>query len=237
MRTLRKLNILGAIVALLSTTLLLSSCISDNDNEPYNPSSVTALVTYTGNRTSGAAEQSVTRSYFELLTTDGNIYSLYTTPETALKEDQFKSGQRMWISYQPTGNNPVLASGEVTLINSPIPVSTSDVITATTEEAKAANAPMYVVNINRTGNYLNLETRLTYYSDREFSILLDESTAGSDMPELYVTTVEKGTPQGITQNVFASFNITSIWRNPAISGIKVHINNTGSSRQVFEFMK
>ena len=37
MRTLRKLNILGAIAALLSTTLLLGSCVSDDDNNPVNP--------------------------------------------------------------------------------------------------------------------------------------------------------------------------------------------------------
>jgi hypothetical protein len=237
MRTLRKLNILGAIAALLSTTLLLGSCVSDDDNNPVNPTAPTALVTFIGNRTSGTAENSVTRSYFELLTTENHAFTLYSTAETALQGEKYKDGQRMVLTYQPTQGQGVLADGEVQIMRAPVLVWTSEVETATTEEAQAANAPMHVMAINRTGNYINLEARLPYYTEREYSILLDESTAGSDMPELYVTTTAKGYPQGTTTSDIASFDITTVWRNPAISGIKIHINNTGSTQQVYNFLK
>ena len=231
-------------VALIITMTAVTSCVNNNDG-PNGGGRMVALVTYTGSETVQLSDGSTNRvSGFTYYGADNTVSTCRTTVETRLPETVVNPGQRMVIGYTFSGDNyQPYPAGTINLM-SYVLVATSTVETVSHETAVGNNAemPLYYEGsqpaISRTGNYINLEAVLQYYSQREFTIFADESTLDTAMPELYVSTVEKGDAQGVKGRTMASFDISPIWRDPSITGVKVHINNTaGDRRQEFEFRK
>lgn len=234
------------LVIAAATMLTAGSCVSDNDDNYFNQPQSTNLVTYTGNETivTDNPDNPGYVSTFTYYGVDNVVATSRTTYETRLPKDAAKPGQRMMISYTLNNSNATPYPSGVINLKSYRLIPTAQVENAPHEKAIANNAEMpiyYIGNqpeISRTGNYINLQTRLRNYTEREFTILADESTLSSDMPDLYISTTPKGTDTGIISVEMASFDITEVWRNPAINGVRIHINNTANDKQnIFEFKK
>lgn len=231
---------IASIVALGCFT----ACNDSKSDPNINQSGFTALVTYTGNLQHTLANgEHVMVSNFEYYDTDNTVSAAYTTPETKIPDDLFRSGQRMVITYIPATEGTRYPQGEIDLKRYVV-VPTATLTYDEHDKAIANNAEMtlYYVNrqpsINRTGNYINMEIYMPYYEEREFSIVADESSLETSIPDLYISTAIKGTGGGVIAVTLASFDISSLWHNPSYTGVRVHINNNGGDQQkVFTFNK
>lgn len=217
---------------------------SDSDSNINQNGAFTALVTYTGNLQHTLANgEHVTVSNFEYYDTDNTVAAAYTTAESKIPDDLFRSGQRMVITYIPVTGSTRYPQGEIDLKRYVV-VPTATLTYDDHDKAIANNAEMtlYYENrqpsINRTGNYINMEIYMPYYEEREFSIVADESTLESSTPDLYISTTIKGNGGGVKSKTLASFDISSLWHDPSCTGVRIHINNNGGDQQkVFTFNK
>lgn len=216
----------------------------DDDIEPGYGGRMTALVTYDGTQNVQYGEETGYVSLFTYYGEDGMESQCRSTVETRLPQTLAK-GQRMVIVYtnkeqnQP-GNYP---SGPLNVM-SYVLVPTTEVKVVSHEEAVANDAEMCLfyengkVSMYRTGYYINLDIYMPNYSGREFTLYADEETVGTEMPELYLSTEAKGEGQGYVSKTLVSLNITDVWRDPTVMGVKLHVNNTGGNEQkVFQIMK
>lgn len=210
------------LVALVSATIS-TSCINDDDSNGITYSN---LVTYTGNIG--------TNAYFEFIgENDAKPVTLHANRILGSIDE----GQRLVIVYTLEDENQYGKDGYIDLITYTT-VPTSSVQTVTTSEAQAANEAMYLNAIARTGKYINIDARLPRIEGRTFSILADEATVDTDMPELYITTKAPEGNTGLNESTLASFDISSIWNMPSVRGVKIHVNDINpSGKKIYEFNK
>lgn len=216
-------------------TVLGTSC-NDSDDNGYNSQPMNSLVTY--DMTVSSEDKDITKdiSYFTFYTDDNNSAPISYTATGLTRKIEAKPGSRMIITYYLNGQS-VGQSGPISLITYRT-VPGGDVETKPTAEAQAANAPIPVSAINRTGNYINLFARMMNNPQRTFTMIADEATVGTETVDMYVTTAVPPTgDSGVINEQVASFNMTSIWRNPTTMKVRVHINNTAGTQKVFEFKK
>lgn len=243
MKTTEKIRkISAAIIFAAFIILAVSSCVDDDD--PIDTSGVIALATY--EQTTSAPDANGGVSYTSTFTYYGPDDSAPTILIAAANIDQnmLKPGQRCIIEFTPSNYSNPTASGQITLIRYK-GVPTTSVTTASTETAQAANAAinLWYVNgqpsLSRTGKYINVEAYMPFVDSRTFSIVADEATINTAMPDLYLTTSATGTPQGYNQTILGSIDIQSVWGRPEVEGVRLHINNTNPTYQqkVFEFKK
>lgn len=224
MQRLTKLT--SALLIALSTAVAFTAC-NDSDSGSSATDNYTALVTYNG-PTAGS-------DYFEFRNLGDAEPVIFHCP-AAVNATQFKAGQRMIILFTPIGHKAD-QSGPITL-QSYQPVPTITVEQATSAEVQDANAEMRVNAINSSGHWINLEATVSIYRDRKWKMLADESTTGTGTVDLYITTDAVSGPAGYSGSVLSSYNISSVWANPAVNAVRVHINNTEpGGKKVFEFKK
>lgn len=223
MRKYLKILALSAIAA-----ITMQSCMdSGSDGPTFNV--YQNVVTFTG------SSDGRSNFLFQELN-DSPEVSLYAN--VSIKGDGAVPGCRMLIGYTLDENRVYGESGPINLRQAAL-VYESTVATVPADEAKAANAPIPVLTMFRTGKYINLQARLTTAEGRTFRILADESTVDTDMPHLYITTdVPEGVAPGYEVTATASLSIAPIWDKPSVRGVKIHVNNTGNIyHQEFEFLK
>ena len=141
-----------------------------------------------------------------------------------------KDGQRLVISYSL--GRPGMTYGESGPINLYQVYSCfqDPIVSLPTSQAMESNAPFYVNTIVRAGHYINIEGLLPYSPKRTITMVLDEATSTGPIAELYLTTaVPDGSQTGGDAYVAASFDIASLWANPTVSAVKVHVNNTNNT--------
>lgn len=234
--------------ALLAAAILClaTACIDGDDNDFTGIDGVrTALVTYSGETNVEMTDGTTGYvSAFAYYGADNTVSTCRTTVETHLPDKAASIGQRMVITYtQLGGNTQQYPTGTIELKSYTL-VPTIALQTVSHETAIGATAEMPLIyygmqpGLNRTGNYINLEVQLPVYTEREYVIYADETTLQNAMPDLYISTNPKGQSQGLKALQIASFDISEIWRNPSVTGVSIHINNTaGTRQQVFEFLR
>lgn len=220
---------------LATAMIAMTTACNSNDDVIDNGGLYNSLVTYEGTLKSETGDIQKDVASFTFYTTDLTNPIYYSATGMTRKIDA-EAGQRMIISYYLGNGMSYGQSGQISLYTyRNVPGGPVEIKTAA--EAEAANAPMTVTNINRTGNYINLFARLMNNPDRTFTMIADETTVGTATVDLYVTTATPSTGNtGTISEQIASFDITSIWRNPSTTAIRVHINNT-SGQKVFDFTK
>lgn len=230
MKSLRNMAMATMMAAL--TLIFLPGCSTSDDD---NYSGLQSLVTFAGNVDNA--------SYFTLQEIDdaapATLYSLNKISNPAIK-----AGQRMVIRYTIAGEQKVGESGPIELLAyQTVPTSSVEVVpTATAQEADEEMDVLYFqgkYSVFRTGTFINIEVTLPNCASRTFSIYADEATMDNGMPELYITTGTTTMPDNYSSLALASFDIASVWNQPTVNGIKVHINNSNITypQKVFEFRK
>lgn len=215
----------------------------DDDIEPGYGGRTTALVTYEGTQDVQYGEETGYVSLFTYYGEDGMESRCRSTVETRLPQTLDK-GQRMVIAYTNTVEHyPSYPMGPLNVM-SYVLVPTVHVKNVSHEEAVANNAEMCLfyengkVSMYRTGYYINLNIYMPNYTGRKYTLYADEETVGTEMPELYLSTEAKGEGQGYVSKTLISLNITDVWRDATVLGVKLHVNNTGGDEQkIFRIMK
>lgn len=227
------MKLIKTILFALCLTAIATSC---NDNDPnYESIPFTSLVTYDRTVASGDNDISKDVAYFTFYTDNNNAISYFATGMTRKIEAQ--PGDRMIIAYYMTGGQSYGQSGQISLYTYR-KVPGGNVEVKSTAEAEAANAPIYINWLNRTGNYINLSTRIMSNPDRTFTMIADEATVGQPTIDVYITTAVPATGDtGVVTEEIASFNMESVWHDPTTTKVRVHVNNTAGTQKVFEFSK
>jgi|GEM_PF-5698654 lipoprotein len=141
-----------------------------------------------------------------------------------------KDGQRLVIVYSL--GRPGMTYGESGTIDLYQVYSCfqDPIVRLPSAQAVECNAPIYVNTMVRSGHYINIEGLLPYSPKRTITLVLDEGTAAGPVAELYLTTaIPEGQQTGGDAYVAASFDINSLWANPSVSAVKVHVNNSNNS--------
>jgi len=243
MKTTERIRKISAAIIFTALAMISASSCVDND-DPIDTSGVIALATY--EQTTSNTDANGGLAYTSTFTYYGPDDAAPTILIAAANVDQsmLKPGQRCIIEFTPSNYSNPTASGQITLIRYKS-VPTTSVTTAPTETAQAANAAINLLYVNgqpslsRTGKYINVEAYMPFIDGRTFSIVADEATINTAMPDLYLTTSAIGTSQGYNQTILGSIDIQPVWNRPEVEGVRLHINNTNPTYQqkVFEFKK
>lgn len=142
-------------------------------------------------------------------------------------------GDRCLMVYVPVGGDES-QSGTVELINvakiTSMPVEVTDMDKYPDWDA----TPVYVNSLWRSGNWINLHCTLPYNpAARMFGLIVDESTADSPAPQLYIA---HKTPAGDTfdRTYYASFYIGDfISAHPQAQMLQIHVNNSNLPQDTF----
>ncbi len=217
-------------IALGIATLLtcLTACSSD-DGPAQNV--YQTIATYQGNFSNQA------RFTYQAID-DSPVITL--NADVAVSEDPDKGqvpGKRVFITYQYAPNTPPGASGNIHLL------SIAKVYQSTVAEASTIPDSEWfsVVTFSRSGTYLNLYAlapATSQFSNREFTIVVDQSTIDNAVPQLYLTTRVKN-DESTTYNdrAIGSFDIASIWLRPNVEAVDVHVPTDASNPTVYRFSK
>lgn len=231
-----KFKTIRTLLMAAGLTVLASSCNDNSNDNGFNGVPYNSLVTY--DMTVASADNDVTKdiAYFTFYTEDNNTAPISYTATNLSRKIEATPGQRMIIAYYLNGQS-LGQSGPITLITyRTVPGGAVEV--KPTAEAEAANAPISVTTINRTGKYINLFARLMYNPDRTFTMIADESTVGTETVDLYVTTaVPASGDSGVVNEQVASFDISQVWNKAETMSVRVHVNNTAGTQKVYEFKK
>lgn len=224
MKSIRRL--LTPVLFLMIMAVALPSCL---DKEDENTTIYQNIVTFVRNGGDN-------RVYFEYQQVDDSpTVSLFTTG--SIDESVVPAGSRLLMRYTLSDGMKYGESGQVSVLGLQ-QVTKSTITQAPTEEAKAANASIYLVTFYRSGKYLNLVASLPLVEDREFLLVADESTVGTTNPVLYLTTTTASTNPGANTQYVASIDIENFWSAPTTEKLTVHINNTANPTYTkFDFTK
>ncbi|MDE6490913.1 MAG: hypothetical protein K2L49_07115 [Muribaculaceae bacterium] len=155
-------------------------------------------------------------------------------PGRVLESESVNTGDRILIAYIPVSGE-AYRSGDIDLKS--VALINSDRL----REGDVAGwdaTPVYVQSIWRSGVYINLECKLDYAdAKRSFYLVLDRSTAGNPVPELYIVHDMGELPPNFARRIYASWDISDVWDSPDCRGVKVYVNDSNRDIGSVTFMK
>lgn len=220
------------IYLLLSTLLasiMLTAC-NDSDYDGESQYVYTSIVTYTGN-TGNTINFSYTYSK------DGEPDLPIHLQCAGFFNKDVAAGTRLIAYYRYLNGGKFPQSGEISLISA-AETYTAPVTTVETPPTILSLSPIRVDMVNRAGSYIDLYCQLPSVDKRTFSLQLDAATEGTDNPTLYISTEVPEGATGALSGCAASFDISSVWNNPATTAVTVKINNSNNPKNnTFTFKK
>lgn len=152
-------------------------------------------------------------------------------------KDSVACGQRMVITYIPESGK-AYTSGTAYLVGA------AEISGGMSVSGDIADYPLwnrdsvYVYSMWRTGEYINLHSRLVYSKKpRVLKMLVDSATADSAVPTAYVVHCLDTVTDYHDRAYYVSWDIKEIWEKPGCKGLKVRVANTNLPQQEFQFMK
>lgn len=216
------------LILLMVIPLAFGSCADEDGVDGPVDMALWDIVTYTGPAAGGG-------SVFEFRQVDDS--PLVTLTSTRTVPSELEPGARVMICYIPE-NGKAYTSGPIDL-RSVARVNSAAAELEWKSDYDAWNRDkVYVYSAWRSGNYINFHLRLTYSTEpRIFSLVLDPSTADSDMPELYLVHIMAQETDNHDRAYFASFDIESVWSRPEVKGVRIHVADTNLTKDIFTFSK
>lgn len=211
----RLLELLRALVPLM----LLCSCGGDSRTDGPVIACLTDIVTFAGNTPDG------TGSTFTVRMMDDS-------PEATLRADRPVKdaipSTRMMIYYQPLNGKPytdtdirLIYTGSV---NRETPVT--DPGQAARLLALFGRDPVRTVSVWRTGGHINIHMQAAECdAPRTMAFVLVPGTLASGEPEYrLVHALPTGAPPSYQRTVYASYDISGVWSDPATRLVRVSLN-------------
>lgn len=203
-------------------SLLLCGCSGD---EPAAPMTLTDIVTFEGY----SADQPVFT-----LQKNGDSPLVTLTATTGQLAQTFEAGDRLLLRYLPQ-NGEAYTSG---------PVAVRGTARINYDQLRKGSVdgwdadPVYMYALWRTGPYLNIECGLEYSdTPRLFFLILDETTAGDDIPQLYLMHDMGDAPDCFSRRIYASWNIGALWNLESCRGVTVHLRDSNREIREMTFVK
>lgn len=219
-------NIMSFVVA-AALSFTLGSCGEDGVDGPVEMT-CTDIVTYAG--------ENAGRATFTFRKADDSPL-ITLTAQGALGNDDIDPGTRLLISYIPQ-DNKAYESGPVTLLGGRTIPQSSVAMEWHDDYNDWGKNPVYVYSVWRSGIYLNFHVRLTYSPEpRIFCLAADPATVNSAWPDVYMVHVMAGDADNHDRAYYASFDISKLWAEPEVEGIRLHVANSNLDKQIFTFAK
>lgn len=221
----RLTDILPSLLLMLLASAALTAC-DGTDNDTPADQLIDCIVTFTGNSGSSAG--------FEYQAVDDSPMIYLTTPGN-LNEKEVKPGTRLLMRYRmPAGTDP-FKGGNVELIG--LQRVLTDTV-ATLQQQPTLN-PLYLLTIQRSGEYLNVQSMMPATKKRNLEVTATPLPDADGLLDLYVSpTYGDNTANAYDTNTWASLWIGPVWQRTDITGVRVHIANTNNTyRKEFTFKK
>lgn len=156
---------------------------------------------------------------------------------TVMLPEEIIAGTRMVLRYIPESGK-AYTSGPIRLLGASR-INQEPVETEWKDEFNDWNRDkVFLYSTWRSGNYLNFHVRLTYDTEpRIFTLAADPATISSEWPDVYLVHVMATPTDYHDRAYFASFDISEIWANPTVKGIRLHVANTNLDKHEFTFVK
>lgn len=162
---------------------------------------------------------------------------LLTATGVSIDESRVKPGESLLITYIPESGQ-ANRSGEISLLS--YYAINNSAMTA----GDIADYPdwdrdeVYLISIWRAGDKIDMRCRLTYDANpRRFMLMLDQSTASNETPDLYLVHELASPVESFDRNYYAAFDISELWAQPTCRGVTVHVANSNLPQRSFTFMK
>lgn len=149
-----------------------------------------------------------------------------------------KVGQRVVIAYRmPDGTKPYV-SGPIDLIGFKTVINGGYKVMPIAEiQAQGALDGMDIYSMWLTGDYLNIHSA-AYIMDapQTYELVAEKATLQTDMPVLWVIFKTGNEADATKKDLYASFDISTLWSNASYKGFTVKVTNTAGPRS-FSFNK
>lgn len=216
-------------IALVATAagLAVAQCRQEHSGEP-SAQLLQQVVTFTGNSESGY----VRFEYREL--NDSPLIQLIAPGR--ISEKNAKPGDRLLLTYRLPSDRRPADGGEVGV------AGLQRILTDTVETAAIHPAELgglYLLTINRSGEYLDLLTRMPETRGRSIEASMDATPDADGLLTLWINAIEgEGAGETYMAQTWASIWIGPAWKRTDISGVRVVVNNTNNPyRSEFVFKK
>lgn len=212
------------ILSILAGVAMITGATSCNSSDGPENQNYTAMVFVTNQ---GLVGDKYAFSYYPVNSNQAiTLYTKSTTPELA----GYQVGQRIVIAFE-IGYDEVLKDGmEVELYASSKLSASGNVEVEEIPEDWNNSAGLYLQSLMQSGPYLDVMA-LAPVTGVEFKILAKPETLSYPYPELYI--IYKPTTGNSVNNgqFLASFNMSAIWDQPHVKGVRVNLNNSNMASQ------
>lgn len=165
---------------------------------------------------------------------DPEITLSFPTP-AKLRKDDVEVGTRYLIAY-------ITSSGQAYVSGTGILYGLRSIYNSVISEGPASSLnttfPQNLMSIWRSGNWINIQTEITYSGamPKKYELVVDEGTLDNDYPQAYVLyDANQSDNNAVTQLFYATFNISSVWDRPNVKGLKISV--MAPTAQTFTFDK
>ncbi len=211
------------VIAMVAT-----GCADDDDPGPQTPV-ISDIVELTASTPSGS-----TFAIYREKAPD----IILNAPGARVDLSRVKIGESLLATYTMADGGEAGRSGDINL-RSYYAINNSTLV-----KGDIADFPewdkeeVYLISIWRAGNKIDLRCKLTYDpTPRTFIMLLDESTAGNPVPDLYLVHQLQQPVESFDRNYYAAFDIDSLWAQTTCEGVTVHIANRNLPQREYQFLK
>lgn len=218
---------LPQLIAICAAAILPAACSDNNGFDGPVEMQYWDIATYEGPSSQGGSVFTFRQ------VNDSPVITL--TSSSALPKAE--AGQRMAVRYIPESGKPY-TSGPVRLLSAS-KVTQSDIATEWKDEYNDwARDKVYVYSIWRSGNYINVNVRLTYDTEpRTFCLAAAPGTLTSACPDVYLVHIMARETESHDRAYLASFDIGALWDRPSVSGLRIHVANSNLDKDIFTFKK
>lgn len=198
------------------------------------------------NKSSGTDGEDAGMGRFVTLTSntdDGSSFNYYNvnnqsftlTSSRKIPNAAIKVGERLLVAYTCNWGSAD-KSGSIDLL------AYQQIINGTLEVGSSVqlSTPQYAVYPTQSGPWLDIEARVSVVNQpKTYKVVMDENTIDSDWPTVYLVFESDKEAEGTYKDVYASFDMSSIWNNSKYNGytLKAVVTAYTGSSSTWNFAK
>lgn len=199
-----------ALSLIAAAAVCLPSCnsLNDGNNGSDGDAAIKRFVTLASKSDDGC-----TFTYYDA---NDNMYTLTSTYK--INATTVNPGHRLILAYNcnwgtADKSGAVDVLGAYNVINGTLQVGSSVQL----------STPQYQVYPTQTGPYLNIEARVPVVdAPKTYKVIMDESTIDSEYPTVNLVFESDKEPEGTYKDIYASFDMSSIWNNTQYKGYRLN---------------
>lgn len=198
------------------SSVALYSCNEDSNPNQIPDNTLADIVTLYQTQESSTVFQLQEKDDEPIATLTANDFTISNTP--------FKTGDRVMISYVPK-NGERYVSDYITLYAISSVYNPEIIVEEINKYPDWDFAPIKVDKLWRTSSFINLYSRITYYQETNFRVIIDKYTINNSYPDVYLTYDLDANINSQEKTFITSFDISSVWNLTTCQGVNIYLKN------------